>query len=82
MLKGIIEVDRKINEHFSDLKCECVEKPIAVIAQSIGGQTMKAKPGLAFEDLANVWLHGIDQEYNPQGGDKETLEEVYKRQGM
>ena len=63
IVSGTINVNN--NKTFDDLRPESLEHPVVIRPQSIGGGTIRGHGELTFEDVRNVWLYGINFEYDP-----------------
>jgi hypothetical protein len=49
-----------------DNKPKNENQPLVIRPKSIGGATIKGRGELRFKDVENVWLYGINFEYDPQ----------------
>lgn len=67
ILAGTINMNS--DKSFKDLRPEKIEHPVVIRPQSIGGATIKGDGELRFQDVRNVWLYGVNFEYDPEGGD-------------
>jgi hypothetical protein len=63
ILTGTIEINN--DRTFDGLRPEHIESPVVIRPQSIGGATIRGDGELKFEDVRNVWLYGINFEYDP-----------------
>lgn len=78
VLTGTIEINN--DKTFDDLRPERMESPVVIRPQSIGGATIRGDGELKFEDVRNVWLYGVNFEYDPRGGESSivTFEKAVK----
>jgi hypothetical protein len=61
--KLIVKFNMENNQH----KPQNVNQPLVIRSRTIGGATIKGSGGLEFSDVRNLWLYGINFEYDPPG---------------
>ena len=72
ILTGTIEINN--DRTFDGLRPEQIESPVVIRPQSIGDATIGGDGELKFEDVRNVWLYGINFEYDPPtSGEDHTI---------
>jgi hypothetical protein len=80
ILTGTIDMNN--DRTFDGLRPEKIESPVVIRPQAIGGATIKGDGELTFEDVKNIWLYGINFEYDPPNSGEDHFIVNFERAGF
>jgi hypothetical protein len=62
ILRGSIQLRGRDDENIRNVKSKSVDRPLIIMAESIGGARIEGAGPWRFTDVENVWLYGINFE--------------------